>query len=88
MSAGGYRLHPDATKELDAAGEWYDAQLLGLSLELFDAVEEAIALIPRDAPPTRYSFGPLIIEAARCDTSAAISSRTRAHSGFPCSLAK
>lgn len=45
MSAARYRLHPDATKELDAAGEWYDAQLLGLSLELFDAVEEAIALI-------------------------------------------
>lgn len=44
MSAAGYRLHPDAAKELDAAGEWYDAQLLGLSLELFDAVEEAIAL--------------------------------------------
>lgn len=45
MSARGYRLHPAATEELDAAGEWYDAQRPGLSLELLDAVEEAIARI-------------------------------------------
>lgn len=45
MSALGYRFHPAATEELDAAGEWYDAQLAGLSLEFFDAVDEAIGLI-------------------------------------------
>lgn len=45
MKARGYRLHPAATEELDAAGEWYDAQRPGLSLELLAAVEEAIALI-------------------------------------------
>jgi toxin ParE1/3/4 len=45
VSARGYRFHPAATEELDAAGEWYDAQLPGLSLELFDSVEEAIELI-------------------------------------------
>lgn len=45
MSARGYRLHPAATEELDAAGEWYDAQRPGLSLELLDAVHDAIALI-------------------------------------------
>lgn len=45
MSARGYRLHPAASEELDAAGEWYDAQRPGLNLELLDAVEEAIALI-------------------------------------------
>ncbi len=45
MSARGYRFHPAATEELDAAGEWYDAQLPGLSLELLDAVEDAIGLI-------------------------------------------
>lgn len=47
MSARGYRLHPAATAELDAAGEWYDARLPGLSLELLDAVEAAIELIIR-----------------------------------------
>lgn len=45
MSVRGYRFHPAATEELDEAAEWYDAQLPGLSLELFDAVDEAIALI-------------------------------------------
>jgi hypothetical protein len=45
VSARGYQLHPAATEELDAAGEWYDAQRPGLNLELLDAVEEAIALI-------------------------------------------
>jgi hypothetical protein len=45
VSARGYRFHPAATEELDAAGEWYDVQLSGLSLELLDAVEEAIELI-------------------------------------------
>lgn len=45
MSARGYRFHPAVTEELDEAGAWYDAQLPGLSLELLDAVEEAIELI-------------------------------------------
>lgn len=45
MSVRGYQFHPAATEELDEAAEWYDAQLPGLSLELFDAVDEAIALI-------------------------------------------
>jgi plasmid stabilization system protein ParE len=45
VSAPGYRFHPAATEELAASGDWYDAQLPGLSLDLFDAVEEAIALI-------------------------------------------
>jgi toxin ParE1/3/4 len=38
-------FHPSAREELDAAGEWYDGRLPGLSFELFDAVEDAIALI-------------------------------------------
>lgn len=45
MSARGYRFHPAAREELDAAGERYDEQLPGLSLEFFDAVEDAISLI-------------------------------------------
>lgn len=45
MTARSYSFHPSATEELDAAGEWYDAQLSGLSLELLDAVDEAIELI-------------------------------------------
>ena len=45
MSAQGYRFHPAATEDLDAAGEWYDRQLPGLSLDLLDAVEDAIELI-------------------------------------------
>lgn len=45
MSARGYRFHPAATEELDAAGAWYDARLPGLSFELLDAVERAIELI-------------------------------------------
>lgn len=45
MSARGFRFHPSAREELDVAGEWYDEQLAGLSLDLFDAVEEAIELI-------------------------------------------
>jgi plasmid stabilization system protein ParE len=40
-----YRLHADATAELDAAVEWYDAQLAGLGLELLDAIDDAFALI-------------------------------------------
>ncbi len=38
-------MHPAALADLDAAGEWYDEQVLGLSLELLDAVQEAIGLI-------------------------------------------
>jgi plasmid stabilization system protein ParE len=45
VNARGYRLHPAATEELDSAGEWYDARLPGLSLELLDAVDDAIELI-------------------------------------------
>jgi plasmid stabilization system protein ParE len=45
VNARGYRFHPAATEELDTAGDWYDAQLPGLSLELLDAVAEAIELI-------------------------------------------
>lgn len=45
MSVPGYRFHPAATEDLDAAGEWYDAQLPGLGLDLIDSVERAIELI-------------------------------------------
>lgn len=45
MSVASYQLHPAATAELAAAAEWYDARLPGLSLELLDAVEQALALI-------------------------------------------
>lgn len=45
MSARGYRFHPAAREELDAAGGRYDERLPGLSLEFFDAVEDAISLI-------------------------------------------
>jgi toxin ParE1/3/4 len=45
VSALGYRIHPAATAELDAAAEWYDDQLAGLGLELLLAVDDAIALI-------------------------------------------
>jgi plasmid stabilization system protein ParE len=45
VSARGYRTHPAATEELDAAAEFYDTQLPGLSLDLLDAIEEAIDLI-------------------------------------------
>jgi plasmid stabilization system protein ParE len=41
----GFRFHPAAREELDAAGEWYDEQLRGLSLGLLDAVQEAIDLV-------------------------------------------
>lgn len=39
------RFHPAAREELEAAGEWYDEHLPGLSAELFDAVQDALDLI-------------------------------------------
>lgn len=42
MSARSYRFHPSAREELDAAGERYDEELPRLSLELLDAVDDAI----------------------------------------------
>jgi toxin ParE1/3/4 len=45
VTAHGYWIHPAAVAEIDAAGEWYDAQLPGLSIEFLDAIDDAITLI-------------------------------------------
>jgi hypothetical protein len=45
VTAKGHRFHPAAVAEIDAAGEWYDTQLPGLSFELLDAIDDAILLI-------------------------------------------
>lgn len=45
MTPVGFRFHPAATEELQAAGEWYDEQSAGLSFELLGEVDDAIRLI-------------------------------------------
>jgi len=42
VTASSFRFHPAASDELESSGDWYDAQLLGLSFELFDEVDDAI----------------------------------------------
>lgn len=56
------RLHPEATAELIEAGDWYDAQLSGLGLDLAEEVGRALEAVSER--PLAWPFWPGIDHAA------------------------
>lgn len=54
------RLHPGAAEDLGAAGDWYEAQLPGLGLDLADEVQRALDAICER--PERWSLWPGVAE--------------------------
>lgn len=56
------RFHPAATAELTEAGDWYDAQLAGLGLDLVEEVGRAVDAASEH--PVAWAFWPGIGEAS------------------------
>lgn len=55
-------LHPGATADLDAAGDWYELQLPGLGADLVDEVSHALDVIAER--PMAWPLWPGVGEAA------------------------
>jgi toxin ParE1/3/4 len=53
-------LHPGAVADVTAAGDWYDAQLPGLGLDLADEVQHALDVISES--PRTWPLWPGIAE--------------------------
>ena len=73
----GFRYHPEASKELDLAIDWYEAATPGLGPEFFDDVESAVREVR--TRPAQWPLDPGV--------SSSLGVRRRLLRRFPYSLA-